>query len=88
MSFSKKVDLYRTLRQEFYLSEAPSTPMIPYSPPYTLYTVRVYSILIHTRKGGELTREKVRGAIVNKAGQNTNMTDYISSLLNTSKDDI
>jgi hypothetical protein len=47
------------------------------SPPMTLYTpppIRVYSILIHTGKGesgggGELTEEKVRGAIVHKAGQ-------------------
>ncbi len=48
----------------FYLYEAPSLPMTPYS--------GVYIILIHTWKGGgggELTRDKVRGAIVHKAGQ-------------------
>jgi hypothetical protein len=42
--------------------------MTPYYPPLTHY-IRVYSILIHTEKGdGELTREKVTGAIVPKAG--------------------
>ncbi len=44
--------------------------MTPYSPPPT-HCIRVYSILIHTGKGGrgeEVTREKVRGAIVYKAG--------------------
>jgi hypothetical protein len=43
-------------------------------PLYTLYCIRVYSILIaysHREGGeggGELTREKIRGAIVHKAG--------------------
>jgi hypothetical protein len=41
----------------YYLSEAPSPPMTPYSLPP-----------LHTG-GGELTREKVRGAIVHKAGR-------------------
>jgi hypothetical protein len=54
-----------------YLSEAYSLPMTPYSPPETLYTVRVYSILIHNGKRGgggvELTRE--RGAMLHKAGR-------------------
>jgi hypothetical protein len=46
----------------FYLSEAPS--------PYTLYTCIQYSY--SHKEGGtweELTREKVRGAIVHKAGR-------------------
>jgi hypothetical protein len=55
------------------LSEAPSPPMTPYSPPpYTRYTCIPY-ILIHTGKGSgleELTRDKVRGAIVLKACRN------------------
>jgi hypothetical protein len=39
-------------------------PILP-PPPYTLYSIRVNSILIQTGKGGvELTREKVRGAVV------------------------
>ncbi len=40
MSSSKKITCKGALRQEFYLSEAPSPPMTPYSPPppYTLYT--------------------------------------------------
>jgi hypothetical protein len=36
------------------------------------HCIRVYSIIIHTGKGGrgeELTREKVRGAIFYKAGR-------------------
>jgi hypothetical protein len=43
--------------------------------PYTLHTCILYSIhvLIHTGGGGggggKLTREKVRGAIVHKAGR-------------------
>jgi hypothetical protein len=46
------------LRQVFKMSEAPSPPMTPYSPPYTLYSIRVYvhctvySKLIHTGRGG------------------------------------
>jgi hypothetical protein len=77
---SKQLTCKGTLRQVFYLSEAPSSPMTLYSHPYTL-CIRVYSILIHTGRGwGELTREKVRGAMVHKAGKNTNMTDCIFSL--------
>jgi hypothetical protein len=44
----------------------------------------------HREGEGELTREKVRGAIIYRA-KNTNMTDSISSLetlLMTIKDDI
>ncbi len=51
--YLKKLTLKGTLWQVFYLSEAPSPPMTSYSPPpYTLYCIRVYSILIHTKKGG------------------------------------
>jgi hypothetical protein len=57
-----------------YLSEAFSPPMASYSSPPPLraltHCIRVYSILIHTGKGGELTREKVRGAIVHKTDRN------------------
>ncbi len=36
---------------------------------FSMSSARVYSILIHTGKGGgELTREKIRGAIVHKVG--------------------
>jgi hypothetical protein len=58
--------------QVFYLSEAPSLPMTPYSTPPPLHTVQ-YTCIQYTyshREGGrgvELTREKVRGAIVHKA---------------------
>jgi hypothetical protein len=81
MSLFKKLTFQGTLRQVFYLSEALSLPRTPYSPPFTP-CIRVYSILIHTGKGeGELTREKVRGVLVHKAGrENTYMTDWISSL--------
>jgi hypothetical protein len=60
----------------FYLSDASSPPMIPYPPP-PLHTVYVYTVLYvytvyctysHREKGVELTREKVRGATVHKAG--------------------
>jgi hypothetical protein len=52
------------------MSEAPSPPM-PHTPPL-LHNVYVYTVYLFTegrgRGGGELTREKVRGAIVDKAG--------------------
>jgi hypothetical protein len=74
--YLKKLTCKGNLRQAFYLSEAPSPPMAPYSPsPYTMYSIRVYSysILIYTGKGGgrgiELTREKIIGAIVHKVGR-------------------
>jgi hypothetical protein len=60
---SKTLTCKGTLRQVFYLSEAPYPPVTPYP--------TVYSILIHTGKweGGELTREKVRGEMFHKAGR-------------------
>jgi hypothetical protein len=62
MSSSKNIDLERDFVAGVYLSEAQN--LIP-PPPY-VYTVY---LLIHTGKGGgELTREKVRGATVHKAG--------------------
>ncbi len=64
-----KIYQRRDLAAGEYLSEAPSPPMTPYSAtPYTLYTcVYTYS---HREEdeGGELTREKVRGAMLHKAG--------------------
>jgi hypothetical protein len=67
--FEKKLTCKVTLRQVFYLSEAPSPPMTPYPPLFTLYTCIQY-IYSHREGGrGELTREKVRGAIVQKAGR-------------------
>ncbi len=67
--YLQKLTCEGTLRQVFYLSEAFSLPMTPYYPPYTLYTC-IYSIIIYTGKGGgDLTREKVRGAIVHKVGR-------------------
>jgi hypothetical protein len=46
----------------------------------------------YRRERGELTREKVRGAIVHKADQNYQhdclYLQSINSILNTSKDDI
>ncbi len=57
------------------------------SPPPSCYTLYKYStwtpVLIHTGKGGgELTREKARGATVHKGSpvENTNMTDCIANL--------
>jgi hypothetical protein len=64
MSLSKKMTCKGTLRHVFYLSEAPFTP------PLT-HCVYVYTVYLFTQGGGgvELTREKVRGAIVHKAGR-------------------
>jgi hypothetical protein len=52
--YLKKLTYKGTLRQVFYLSEVPSPPMTPYTPPAPTLThcTRVYSILIHTGKGG------------------------------------
>jgi hypothetical protein len=44
MSSSKEIDLKRDSAAGVYLSEAPSPPMTPYSPPpYTLYTCVQYT---------------------------------------------
>jgi hypothetical protein len=57
-----------------YLSEVHFPRMTPYSPPphpALTHYIRVYSILIHTGKGGgggELTRENVRVPVLHKAG--------------------
>ncbi len=71
--YLKKLACKGILRQVFYPSRASSPPMTPYSPPPLKQCIRVYSIhTIHTGKGGkgrELTREKIRGAIVDKARQ-------------------
>jgi hypothetical protein len=78
--YLKKLTCKGTSHQVFYLYEAPSPPVTPYSSPLT-HCIRVYSILIPTGRGGELTREKVREALVHKAVcENTYMTDCISSL--------
>jgi hypothetical protein len=69
--YLKKLICKGTLRQMFYLPEAPSPPMTPYSAsPYTLYTcIQYFYSHREVGEGGELTREKVRGAIVHKAGR-------------------
>jgi hypothetical protein len=59
-----------TLRQVFYLSEAPSSSYDTIPPP--LHTVHVYTVLYtysHREGRGELTKEKVRGAIFHKANR-------------------
>ncbi len=51
--YLKKLTCKGTLRPVFYLSQAPSPPMTPYSPlPLHTVRIRVYNILIHTGKGG------------------------------------
>jgi hypothetical protein len=71
MSLSKKLTCKATLRLVFYMSEAPFPPMTPYSLPPLTHCIRKYSILsgIDREGGGELSREKVRGAVVHKAGR-------------------
>jgi hypothetical protein len=65
MSSTKKIYLQSDFAAGVYLSEAPSPPMTH----------------THKGRGGELTREKVRGATVHNAGsKKTNMTDCITSL--------
>ena len=63
MLLSKKLAFKGNLRQVVYLPEALLLPS-----PLT-HCIRVYSILDHTGKGEELTRDKFRGAIVHKAGR-------------------
>jgi hypothetical protein len=60
----------------------PSHDLILLLPPYTLYTCIGYTYLYRDGGGGkgELTRGKVRWAMLHKAGRNTNKTDCISSL--------
>jgi hypothetical protein len=62
---AKKIDPVKGLsRQAFLLSEAPSPAMTSfYPPPHTLYSHREGGRL------GELTREKVRGAMIYKTGR-------------------
>jgi hypothetical protein len=72
--YLKKLTCKGTLRQLFYLSEARSLAPSPYSPsPYTLYTCIQRMYLFTQERGamgrGELTREKVRAAIVHQAGR-------------------
>jgi hypothetical protein len=57
MSSSKKSDLQRDFAAGVYLSAAQNP--IP-TPPYTLYCICVYSILIHTGKGGGVVDSKRR----------------------------
>jgi hypothetical protein len=92
MPSSKKIGLYRHFAAGAYLSEAQNP-----KPPLPLkHCIRVYSILIHRGKGGELNqregkgwgrftknvklREGERGNSSQSWVENTNMTDCISSL--------
>jgi hypothetical protein len=64
MSLSKKITYKGTLQKVFYLSEA-----LPHTPP--LVPVYVYIVYREGRGGGggEVTRKKVKRAIVHKAGR-------------------
>ncbi len=60
----------------------------PYHPPPPLYTVYVFTVYLFTqgRGGGKLNqREGHRGNSPQSWVKNTNMTDGISSLLNSDK---
>jgi hypothetical protein len=93
--YVKKLACKGTLRQVLYLLRPFPfyDPILP-PPPYTLFMCMQYTCTYLHREGlgGRANRrEKVRGAMLHKAGQNTIMTDCISSpktLLKTSKDDI
>ncbi len=61
-----KVTCKGTLRQVFYLSEAPSPPMTPFSPSVTHCELVFINVYGTWRGGGELTREKVSGEIPSK----------------------
>ena len=79
--YLKKLTYKGTLRQVFFLSEAPSPPMTPYFPPYILFTcIQYYS----HREGGRGKRANQRKDQRDNGSQswskNTNMTDCISSL--------
>ncbi len=65
--YLKKLASKGTLRQAFYMSEAPAPLMTPYSlPPYTMYTC-IQHIYSHRERGGG--RANQRGALVHKAGR-------------------
>jgi hypothetical protein len=66
--YLKKLTCKGTLRQVFYLSEAPYASLTPYSPLHTVYLYTVY-LFTQGRGGGELTR----GAFVHDPVENTNM---------------
>ncbi len=78
MSSSKKFTCKGTLRQVL-ICLRPKTPY-----PLLTHCIRVYSMLIHTGKGGgggELNhREEDSGNRSQSWVENTDMTDYISSL--------
>ncbi len=69
--YLKKLTCKGTLLQVFYLPEALSPPMTPCPPLHTEFYHTVYFFTHGRGDGGELTRdwEKVRGAIVHKAGR-------------------
>ncbi len=69
-----------TLRQVFYLSEALSPPMTTFFLPYTLYTCIQYTCLFTQGRGGELTRENFREAVVHKAGRYQHDLLYLQSI--------
>jgi hypothetical protein len=60
MPSSKKhhLNLLRDFAAGVYLSEAPSPPMT--FPLYTLYTSTLYTVLVHTGKGGRRANQKKR----------------------------
>jgi hypothetical protein len=80
--FLKKLFCKGTLRQVFSMSEVPFPSNDPILLPPLIDCIRVYSILIHTGKGGgeELTREKVRGAMVHKASRKYQHVQSIISI--------
>ncbi len=80
MSLSKKLACKGTLRQVFYLSEARSPPMTPYSPPLTLHTCILYTVYLFTQGGGGGESQKTESKLEGRPAESTNMTYCISSL--------
>jgi hypothetical protein len=83
MSLSKKMSYKGTLRQMFYLFEAPSSSCDPILPPlHTVYTCiqNTYSHREGVRGGESYPERRLEGQTLTKPVENTNMTDSISSL--------
>ena len=76
MSSSKKLACKETLRQVFFYLR----PETLCSPPYT-QCIRVYSILIHTGKGGELNQREGLEGVIKPSSYNDVFINIILSIV-------